>query len=221
LQDLTAGQVEWQLSMKDMSDTEIGALSSLFEAAQGQFGSFLFIDPMANLLGWSEDLLRPDWQVGLLNITPGIADPAGTLRASSVANTSAGSQTIQQTLTVPGEYVACFSAWVSSSVAGQISIMRDGLVATSTVGPAWKRVHVSGRGASGASQATFSVVLSAGQSIDIWGLQVEAQPSPSEYKSTRTALGIYEETYFASDELKITRTGVGLSSCEIVLQSRT
>ena len=76
------------------------------------------------------------------------------------------------------------------------------------------------RASAGAAQSTFSIALPAGQTIDVWGLQVEAQPYPSAYKQTSAALGIYEETYFGDDELTITSTSLGLSSCEINLMSR-
>jgi hypothetical protein len=220
LPDSSAGQIEWHLSMKDLSDPETSAISGLFNSSEGQYGAFLFIDPLANLLGWSESLSRPDWQVGLLTVSAGLSDPQGTTRASSLTNASAGAQWLQQTLGIPGDYVTCFSAWVSSSTTGDVTIARDGLTATAPVGPDWKRLYVSGRGAQGATQATFSLAIGAGQTVRVWGCQVEAQPFPSDYKQTSSALGIYEETYFATDELSIKNTGVGLSSCDVALLSR-
>ena len=56
--------------------------------------------------------------------------------------------------------------------------------------------------------------------MQVFGLQVEAQPYPSLYKQTSSALGIYEETWFGNDELTITGTSPGLSSCNVVLVSR-
>src|ERR1700691_4958839 len=103
LPDTAAGQVEWRLSYQDLTDAETGTLSSLFAASQGSFGSFTFIDPLANLLAWSEDLSQPDWQFGLLQKASGIGDPLGTLRAWSISNASAASQALQQTLGMPGE----------------------------------------------------------------------------------------------------------------------
>jgi hypothetical protein len=220
LPDFTAGELEWQLSLQELSDDEAGVLGDFFVAAQGKSGSFLFIDPMANLLGWSEDFSQPDWQRGLLSAAAGATDPLGTTRATVLANSSAGAQSIQQTIAVPGDYVACFSAWVSSGVTGAITIERDGNALTCAVGPVWRRVHVNGRGASGAGQSSFAIVLAAGQTVNVWGLQVEAQPYPSQYRKTGAALGIYEETYFGNDELRLKNTGLGLSSCEIVLCSR-
>jgi hypothetical protein len=220
LPDMTSGQVEWRFRLQELTDAETAKLDDFFTAAQGQFGSFLFIDPMANLLGWSEDFSRPDWQAGLLAVSPGAVDPLGMHRASTLNNGSAGTQALQQTLAVPGDYVACFSMWCRSTVAGTVTLTRDTRTATYPVGPAWKRLSLSGAGTGGAIQSSFSIALGAGQAIDVFGLQVEAQPYASLYKPTTSALGIYEETYFGVDELKITSTGAGLSSCEIVLSAR-
>jgi len=220
LPDTTAGQIQWKLSYQDLTNAEIQNIGNLFAASQGEFGAFTFIDPLANLLGWSESLSQSSWQLGLLQTAAGVTDPLGTLRASSVTNPAAGPQTILQTLGVSGGYVACFSAYLRSDAVGTVTLQRDGTQVTVSVGPAWKRAYISGLGTSGAAQSSFSIELAAGQTIDVWGMQVEAQPYASAYKQTSAALGIYEETYFADDELKITSTAVGLSSCAITLTSR-
>jgi hypothetical protein len=220
LPDTSAGQIHWKLSYQDLTSVEVQHLGDLFAASQGKFAAFTFIDPLANLLGWSEGLAQPVWQMGLLQAAPGVTDPLGTQRASSVTNPSPGTQALLQTLGVSGAYVACFSAYLRSSVAGTVTLQRDGAQVTVSVGPTWKRLYVTGFGAGGAAQSSFSIGLSAGQTIDVWGLQVEAQPYPSAYKQTGAPLGIYEETYFGNDELKITSTSVGLSSCAITLISR-
>ncbi len=220
LPDSTAGKIAWQLTYQDLTNAEVQNLSNLFSASQGQFGAFTFIDPMANLLGWSEKLNEPIWQAGLLHLNSGMSDPVGTQRAWSVANPNPGAQALQQTLVIPGNYVTCFSAYLWSGVSGTVTLRRDSGQTDVTVGPAWKRVYLSGAGANGTAQATFSIVLAAGQSVNLWGLQVEVQPYPSTYKQTNAPGGIYEETYFGVDELTVTSTGAGLSSCEIVLISR-
>lgn len=220
LPDTTAGQIEWKLSYQDLNAAEAQSLSAFFTASQGGFAPFAFIDPMANLLGWSESFSQSSWQAGLLQISPGAGDPLGTQRASTVSNPNPGSQALQQTLGISGNYVACFSAYLWSSVAATVTLQRDSTQVSVNVGPAWTRAYVSGQGTSGAAQSTFSVIFSAGQAINIWGLQVEAQPYPSAYKQTNTAVGIYEETYFAGDELTMVSTAPGLSSCEITLLSR-
>jgi hypothetical protein len=220
LPDTTAGEIQWKLSYRDLVPSEVQNLNNLFTASQGGFAPFTFIDPMANLLGWSESFSQSSWQLGLLQATAGVTDPLGTTRASSVTNPSEGTQSLQQSLGVSGDYIACFSAYLRSNVPGSVVLQRDGTALTVKVGTSWKRAFVNGRGVSGAVQSTFSIAIAAGQTIDVWGMQVEVQPYPSAYKQTVAALGIYPETFFANDELTITNTSVGLSSCGINLMSR-
>lgn len=220
LPDTAAGQIEWKLSFEDLTAEEVSNLSSLFTGSQGSFGAFTFVDPLANLLGWSEDFTQPNWQPGLLQTAGGVTDPLGTTRASSFSNTSAGTQAMQQSLGVPGAYVACLSLWIRSNSAGTVTLQRDNTQSIVPAGTAWTRQHLSAKGVAGATQSTFSIVLASGQAVDVWGFQVEAQPYPSAYKQTSAPLGIYEETYFENDELSITNTSMGLSSCEVRLISR-
>jgi hypothetical protein len=220
LPDTAAGQIEWGLSYVDLSDTETALVSGLFTASQGSFASFTFIDPLANLLGWSEDLSQPGWQAGLLGTAGGIGDPLGTQRAWAVSNGTGGTGQLSQTLGISGDYCACFSAYIRSDVAGSIAIVRDGTQTAAAIGPQWTRVYVSGTGTAGAAQSTFAISIAAGQTLDVFGMQVEIQPYPSLYRVTQAAPGIYPETYFEDDELTVTATDVGLSSFSIKLISR-
>ena len=67
LPDTSAGHVAWSLKYRDLTDAEAQAIGGLFASSQGQFGSFTFIDPLANLLGWSENLAGAGWQAGCAN----------------------------------------------------------------------------------------------------------------------------------------------------------
>jgi hypothetical protein len=219
LPDAAAGEIAWALSYQDLTDAEAGALMTLFASSQGAFAAFTFIDPLANLLGWSEDFSQPAWQLGLLTTTGAGTDPLGTLRASAVSNASPGAQPLRQALSIPGSYVACFSVYLRCDTPGTVSLQRDGTHVTVAVGPTWQRAFVNGLGTSGAGQSVFSIVISAGQTIDVWGPQVEVQPDPSAYRQTTATLGIYDETYF-DDALTMTSTSCGLSACTIRLMSR-
>jgi hypothetical protein len=220
LPDASGGLIEWNLTYQDLTAPEVGNLNTLFQSSQGRFAPFTFVDPLANLLGWSENLSQPNWQCGLLQVTAGVNDPLGTQRASSVVNGTGGVQAITQSLSIAGALITCFSAWIRSDSGAQITLARDGSQVNASVTPSWTRVYVGGGGASGATASTFSLGIAGGQSIDVWGLQVEAQPFPSKYKSTAAAYGIYEETYFASDQLTVAETAPGLSACTIQLVSR-
>jgi len=220
LPDAPASRIAWKLQYTDVTAAEAARFNTLFAAAQGQYGSFLFVDPMANLLAWSEDFTRPDWQPGLLHISPGANDPLGMTRASLAVNPEQAEQSLTQTLNFPGDYVACFSIWARSDSSTAFGLTRDGLRSNFALTPAWARYSISGTGIAGAPNSVFSVVIGAGQTVQIFGPQAEAQPAASSYKQTSAAAGIYPETYFASDELPMTCTGPGLFAFEIDLISR-
>jgi len=220
LPDTASGQIEWRLTFRELNDNETRKLADFFAASQGRYGAFGFADPLANLIGWSEDLSKPDWQMGLMAATSGVSDPLGNAHAWAVSNGSAGTQELAQTVGVSGEYTGCFSAWLRSAAPSTVSLRRDGVETSAAIGPVWRRYYVSGTGAQGAGESTTGISIAPGQSVEVWALQFEAQPYPSQYKQTLGAAGVYEETYFGNDELSVTSTGVGLSSCEITLLSR-
>jgi hypothetical protein len=220
LPDAAGGQIEWYLRYTDLSDGETASLNNLFSASFGGYGSFTFIDPLANLLGWSEDFSRLDWQLSLLTQSPGASDPKGTQRASSLANGTTGTPLLSQSLGVSGDYVTCFSVWAYSISPATITLQRDNSQITSPVGPQWTRIYLSGTGTAGAASSTYSIGIGPGQTVSVYGPQVEAQPFPSTYRQTDAALGIYEETYFGNDDLTVANTAPGLSSCSIKLISR-
>ena len=139
-----------------MTDGRGGKVQQLFSRrAQGQYGSFLFVDPMANLLAWSEDFTRPDWQPGLLQISTGAKDPLGTMRACAAVNPGQAEQSLTQTLNVPGDYVACLSVWARSDSSTSLALTRDGLRSNFALTPAWTRYSVSGAGVGRSVELSF------------------------------------------------------------------
>lgn len=220
LPDSKGGEIEWRLSYQELTDAEVAKLTGLFTASRGESASFGFVDPFANLLAWSEDLSKPDWQRGLLTVTGGLTDPLGKQRAWTVQNTQPAEQSLSQTLGIPGGYTACFSVYVRSDSAGTLGIARDANRVNVPIGPQWKRIQISGTGTSGAVQSTFSVSLAANSTLRIFGFQVEAQPWPSVYRASGAASGILEETRFSGGDLKVITMAPGLSSCQVNLVSR-
>jgi hypothetical protein len=173
--------------------------------------------------GWIEWRLRYEElsdAEGLLSAGGGFGDPLGSQRGWNVQNGNGAEQALSQTLSIPGEYTACFSAYVRSDSAGAVGIARDSNRVSVPVGPQWKRIQISGSAAAGATASTFSVIFSAGSTVRVFGLQVEAQPWPSIYRPTGAAAGILEETRFDGGELKVVHTAPGLSACQVSLISR-
>ena len=218
--DSYGGTVTWNFEYQDLSDLEMQSLNDLFSSSKGSCGSFGIVDPFVNLIAGSEDLSRPDWQTGAMTVQAGFANPAGTQKAWRIINASAGDQDLQQTLSFPGSLVACFSAYVRSDASQVFQIRRDSIVMPQVAGATWSRVTASGTGDSGSETSTFAIRISAGQSLDLWGLQVEAQPYASKYKPSVTAQGVYPQTHFAVDELPMINTSPGRYSCTVQAISR-
>lgn len=219
LPDQNGGRVEWSLAYHDLSDAEATAISNFFRTARGAFGTFAFADPGANLLGWSEDLSHADWQHGLLSVAGGVVGPDGTSNASSLTNTTTGAQGLTQTLALPGAYTTCFSAWLRAATPSNVTLRRGSAASVAGVSSRWKRYFLTGP-VPGEDNTPFSLELTPGSTVEVCGLQVEAGPYPSQYRPTADASGIYERTSFASDELAVTATGVGLYACEFTLISK-
>jgi hypothetical protein len=154
-----------------------------------------------------------------LSIATGVKDPTGATCAWLLHNDSAGDGAFSQTVSLPGSYMASFSVWVRSDRPVPIVLRRDGVERTVMAISRWQRSYCCGR-AGNDDTTTVAVVLPAGSTVEVWGPQLEVQPSPSQFKRTRVQMGIYPETYFAGDELQMSVTGPGLNSCEVTLVSR-
>ena len=89
---VTPARMLWKLRYTGLSESEWGALQSLFTAVQGRLGNFTFVDPTDNLLSWSEDFTAASWTVDpLLQIVPAMPDPLGGTAASQLTNSAQAS----------------------------------------------------------------------------------------------------------------------------------
>lgn len=214
LADAGAQSVEWELALTGLTGEEWGALEGLFEAVEGRLRSFAFLDPADNLLVWSEDLAQAAWtkEAGL-ELAAGVGDPLGTTRATRITNNGAAALTVQQTLEIPGWYQYCLSVWARNAQPGEVWLLRS-----SGQGPlkkqfktwgAWSRLVHSTKENDPSETVSFGLELAAGQTVEVFGLQVEAQRGASQYKRTASRGGVYREAYFRDDSLDLTSEGPG------------
>jgi len=212
----TAGVVtEWSLTYAELNDEEAGALQAFFEAAEGSLGAFTFLDPAGNLLAWSEQLGNEVWQRDpFLQVTAGIADPHGGTGASAVANSGGAGQSLAQTIAAPGGLQYCFSAYVRAAVAASVRLWAGSESREFAVKANWERLEVPAHTAADAISLRCGIEVAGGASIQIYGMQVEAQPGASVYKAT-TRGGVYEGAHLRDDMLAITKTGVNRHSCTV------
>jgi len=214
LADAGASRVEWELGLTGLTVEEWGALGSLFAAAEGRRDGFTFLDPTDNLLVWSEDLSQAAWVKDAgLELTPGIADPLGTTRATRIANTGGAALTVRQTLAAPGAYQYCLSVWARSAAAGDLWLFRSSETGTERKEfrtlSAWSRLVHSTKIPDASETVSFGLEVGAGRTVEVLGLQVEAQPGASMYKKTASRGGVYAEAFFQDDSLTLTSEGVG------------
>ena len=215
LEDPAAEVTEWQLSYTDLSDDEAETLRTFFHDAEGTLNGFTFLDPVGNLLAWSEQLDNLVWQKDpLLNLTGGVADPRGGTRAWRLSNAGGAEQSLGQTLAAPGDYLYCMSAWVRAASGTSLRLTATGDGAVRPVSSVWTRIAWTTNGGAGATSVRFGIEIGAGDAVEVYGLQVEAQAAASGYRASGLG-GVYEDAHLGDDALAITRTDVNRNSCTV------
>ena len=211
-----AGEVtEWQLTYTDLGDEEAAALRAFFGAAEGTLNGFTFLDPAGNLLAWSDQLDHAVWQKDpLLSLTGGIGDPRGGAQAWRLSNGGAAEQSAGQTLAAPGEYQYCLSAYVRAATATSVGLTAGSQTARRAVGSEWTRIAWTCSGDAQATSVRFAIEIGAGDVVEVYGLQVEAQTAASGYKASGRG-GVYEDAHLGDDVLTITGTDVNRNSCTV------
>jgi hypothetical protein len=223
--DAGAEQAAWQLTFQDLTDSEIANLQQFFSACEGQLHGFTFLDPLGNLLVWSEGLNQPAWEAStLLQLTARIDDPNGGTGATRIVNPTGSDLGVQQSVNAPGGLVYCFSVYVRSQNGVSISLFRQTIDASdshSYVAQAtWSRISLSGSLSTAAGSVTVGITVPAGQSVDVYGFQLEPQPAASPYKSSFSASGVYANAHFNQDAFTVTTTGPNRNQCTLTVSAR-
>ena len=198
----------WDLVFRDLSDEEWQALEDLFEASVGRLGVFLFLEPGANLLNWSEKLAQTPWTISGSAID-GQPDAIGTSRGSRL---SAGSSA-EQAIVAPSSYRYAASAWLRTIEAGaRIRLSDSGaqvVEATVDATGQWKRYVAHYTGTSTTDAMKFEILAGGVAPLDIYGPQLEAQAYASSYKVSTSQGGAFDKTRFDQDSLVDEASGPG------------
>ncbi|HLN01684.1 MAG TPA: hypothetical protein VK335_20515 [Bryobacteraceae bacterium] len=214
--------MQWNLQFQGLSDSEAALLQQFFAICEGQLNAFTFTDPLGNLLVWSEDFTQPAWQTStLLQFVTGAADPNGGTSATQVTNPTGADLTVQQTIRAPGWYSYCFSAYVQSQSGVTVCLLREagGISNTSlyTAGVSWQRVTLMGQTSTTAETVTVGITIPAGQSVTMFGFQLEPQPGVSPYKPSYETGGVYTNAHFSGDTLAVTTTAPDRNQCTLTI----
>ncbi len=222
--DPGSGRLYWQLSYVDLTRDEISALQSHFKACSGRVGAFSFIDPTDNMLTSSADFTASAWNVSnSLSVSPGVADPAGGSAAFTIVNNSSAGAEIFQTLNVPAQYQYCFSIYAQSAQLGQLNLARRGSTGEQAngydIGSVWGRVVTLGKLSDSGTQFSAVISLAPGQTIALYGPQLEAQISPSRYRETFQTGGVYANAHWNIDELIVNTEAPNLFSTSFSIET--
>jgi hypothetical protein len=217
LSDPAGGVTEWELTYTDLSDEEAAALQQFFVEAEGTLGSFSFVDPMANLLARSGHLTDAVWFKGpLLAFSSGLADPRGQHDAWRVTNSGGGSQTLTQMIASPSAYLYCLSVYARAAGDTTLALLLGTSQRDCRLTSDWQRLTYTHSGDSGTDPVLFGLAFPPGCVVEVFGLQVEAQPAASGYKDTATG-GLYQNARLRDDVLQLTTTGVNRHSCTVTV----
>jgi hypothetical protein len=222
--DPGAGRLMWELSYTGLSTADAEAIQAHFNACLGPFHAFTFIDPTENMLLSSSDLRAAAWQnSSLIEVTPGAGGPDGGFAAFIATNTSQGNQEIRQSLPLPGSYQYCFSLYARSAQKSTITLIRRASSTeqstTLAVGPGWSRVVSSGRLNDPEANFTVAISLAAGQQLQLYGVQLEAQLAPSRYRPTTQAGGLFPNAHWAVDQLTMIADAPNLFSTSFSIET--
>jgi hypothetical protein len=211
----------WTLRATGLTLAEWNAIESLFQQTAGMSRTFTFLDPAGNLLLQSENFSAGAWTTGaLVQLTAGISDPFGTTRATRLVNTGQASAGVTQILNVPGNFQYSLSAWVRTTSGSAVTLAIANGSTLVAAGTQWKRVYFSSNpGQSGATTVTFGAQIAAGGSVELLGMQAEAQRGPSDYKITGAAGGVYSKARFGSDQITVTAQGTDVYDAVIQIVS--
>ncbi len=220
LADPEAAASAWELKASGMTLAEWTAIKTLFQAVSGMWGTFTFLDPTGNLLTQSEDLGAGAWTNGaLIELTTGMGDPLGTARATRVVNAGLAAESVAQVLSVPGNFEYCLSTWARTTggSSATLGFSTTGASAQKTVAlsTTWRRIVLAGNLAQGTTSMTFAVSLAPGATVDLFGMQVEAQLGASDYKVTQDQGGVYAKARFGADKLTVTAQGTDVYDATI------
>jgi hypothetical protein len=222
LADAGAALSQWQLTYQNLADAEIDILQQFFVTCEGRLTAFTFLDPLANLLAWSDALDQAVWEAStLLQMTAGIADPMGGSAATRLTNPTGADLTLQQVINAPGWFSYCFSLYVRGQSGGSVFLFLQAGTASINrsyaSSAAWSRIQLGGSLNTTATSLSAGIVIPAGQAVDVFGFQLEPQLAASIYKSSLSASGVYANAHFGADAFAYTTSGPNTHNCVLTI----
>jgi len=216
-EDVSASRARWELRLDSLDEAERQAVEQLFLATEGELTAFTLLDPVTNLLLWSEDFTKSVWIFDpLIDATPGAADPFGGTAGWQITNAGGASQKVAQIIAGPAGFEYCFSVYVRGT--GSVKLMRSTDTTTFALTSMWQRIFTAGSVSTTGDTFQVAIALDAGGQAEVFGPQLEAQPAAGPYRRSRGDGGVVK-VRFESDRLSSTAVGLDRHSSVIRLIS--
>jgi hypothetical protein len=215
--DTDASDVVWRLTLNSLSDSERSRIDGLFMACAGALRPFTFIDPLDNLLRYSEDFSGTSWfREGGIVVTGGQSDPWGTARASTITNPSIQEQRLLQTVPIPNGYRYHLSVYARAATPSMLGLSigsgADRLRQDFAISAGWSRYSLAGSPGGTQTQVEAAVHIASGATVEMVAMQLEAQVGASGYRKTAERCGVHPEARFLDDRLTWVTHGVNVHS---------
>jgi hypothetical protein len=109
----------------------------------------------------------------------------------------------------------CLSLYARSDQSGRVWLVRGSATDAQAINAQWTRLVSAGQLQDTAESISFGIALDPGATVDVFGIQAEAQTEASLYKQTTETGGVYPNARFRDDTLTFTTVGPSRHSCEL------
>jgi len=212
LYEQTERLCRWDFDVRNATSEQAAQIEDFFLRVGGRYGAFAFLDPLENLLRWSEDFTQAAWEKSnpsAARLDGQLPDPLGSLGAQRWSNTAAQANSFTQWLEVPAaglELTASIWAKAAPPCQFALAVLADGAEVFESnieLASGWRRysLRVAFSGLDPALRVGFRFELPPNTTIDLFGAQLMALPAPGDYTQTTGLSGFHPHCRFASDGL--------------------
>ncbi len=225
---------DFQVAYTAITDAEVQTLLTFFNAQQGKYGEFIFLDPAGNLINNSEDFSQTSWTSQETSVSisaTGVADPWGGTRATTLTATSSNSNLSPIVIpsgSLPTGFVLSASVYLRALAANQtlaIGFVDSGF---SVLGSQtwslpqnkWKRIDFS----LAISSTSYIRVLFGGfgtwnsTAIQFFGPSCVPTLGPGAYKKSPADYGLHAKCRFDTDSFTSTAIGPNQNRLTLPIQ---
>lgn len=226
LYEQTQRLCRWDFDLRNATPEQAAQIEDFFLRLQGRYGAFAFLDPLENLLRWSEDFAQSEWEKSnpaAVRFDGQLSDPLGGFGAQRWSNTAAPANRFTQWFDVPAaglELTASIWAKAASPCQFVLAVLADGAEAFESsveLAPEWRRCSLQATfsGLGTALRIGFRFELPPNGTVDLFGAQLMALPAPGDYTQTAELSGFHPRCRFASDTLAMRFAAPGVAQTKV------